>query len=274
VTRADRPSPSDPAWTAWRNDAESALLDVSSAKTAKERSDAIKRHRDVYKQAREFWRGVFGGKCAYCESPHAASSRVDVEHFRPKGNVTDVKGTAVMRTIAGNPEPHPGYYWLTFEWSNLLPSCQECNRPKYAKSNRFPIANEDRRVYGPGPLTDEDPLILNPFEDNPDDHLNFNTPQGLVAAKNGSVKGQTTITVIHLNRDALRLARFLLYADIRRVAANVAVAKIDCDRTKLEELADELRVRHRPDWPYAALWRAKTSGVLREIEEYLRNNPA
>jgi hypothetical protein len=271
MTRAERPNHSDEAWTAWRNKALSAMQEVSSAATAEARRDALERHEAVYKKARTFWRNVFGGKCAYCETFFEASSFVDVEHFRPKGTVADVKGGPITRTIDGRQQPHPGYYWLAFEWSNLLPSCQKCNRP--AKASWFPIANERNRVYAPGPLTSEEPLILNPFEDDPDDHLNFDTAHGVVAARNDSPKGRTTIEVLDLNRGGLCLARLCLHADIKKYAAAVINAHIDCDREQLATLASELRARWAPSSPYAAVWRAKTNRLVRWIEDVLRNNP-
>eukprot|EP01034_Spumella_vulgaris_P009128 gene9128-11597_t len=60
---------------------------------------------------------LFHGKCAYCETFYSASAPVDVEHYRPKGAVSE------------NPN-HPGYWWLAMSWDNLLPSCIDCNRKR------------------------------------------------------------------------------------------------------------------------------------------------
>lgn len=73
---------------------------------------------------------LFHGKCAYCESFYAGFQPVDVEHYRPKGEVEGVSG-------------HPGYWWLAMEWSNLLPSCIDCNRRRNQKT---PKPGEDRLV--------------------------------------------------------------------------------------------------------------------------------
>lgn len=54
---------------------------------------------------------LFHYKCAYCES---RIEKCEVEHYRPKGRVD---GSA-----------HPGYYWLAYEWENLYPSCESCNK--------------------------------------------------------------------------------------------------------------------------------------------------
>ena len=57
-------------------------------------------------------------KCCFCEADFTANGYGDVEHFRPKsGYQTVVKGPLIK----------PGYYWLAYDWSNLLFSCQVCN---------------------------------------------------------------------------------------------------------------------------------------------------
>src|SRR5688500_1280853 len=61
---------------------------------------------------------MFHQKCAYCESDYGATEPVDVEHYRPKGAFLRPDGSL----------SNPGYYWLAAEWTNLLPSCIDCNR--------------------------------------------------------------------------------------------------------------------------------------------------
>ena len=58
---------------------------------------------------------LFHNKCAYCESD--LGDNLDVEHFRPKGGVTEEPG-------------HSGYWWLAHDWTNLLPSCTPCNQTR------------------------------------------------------------------------------------------------------------------------------------------------
>ncbi|MDY6994467.1 MAG: HNH endonuclease [Pseudomonadota bacterium] len=50
---------------------------------------------------------LYHDKCAYCESS-MSDDIFTVEHYRPK------KGSY-------------SYYWLGYEWSNLLPVCEKCN---------------------------------------------------------------------------------------------------------------------------------------------------
>ena len=50
---------------------------------------------------------IYNKKCAFCENDTTAGASLQVEHYRPKAKVTED-----LR--------HPGYYWLGYEWSNLL----------------------------------------------------------------------------------------------------------------------------------------------------------
>jgi hypothetical protein len=58
-------------------------------------------------------------KCAFCEAKPLHVSDGDVEHFRPKGGV---------RQADTDPLQQPGYYWLAYDWANLMFSCERCNR--------------------------------------------------------------------------------------------------------------------------------------------------
>lgn len=60
------------------------------------------------------------GKCAFCECVPSEGGNVEVEHYNPKSL----------------------YPELTFEWENLLPSCNRCNRDKSDHDTRVrPIVN-------------------------------------------------------------------------------------------------------------------------------------
>lgn len=141
---------------------------------------------------------LFHGKCAYCESRYDVNAPVDIEHFRPKGGV---EGTT-----------HPGYWWLAAEWTNLLPSCIDCNRRRKqftptafaslsggldqavrngfkrtgtGKETSFPIAAAGVRMdaeVAPGQLEDaiaaERALLLDPCRTDPAEHLTFHIDRG------------------------------------------------------------------------------------------------
>ncbi len=58
-------------------------------------------------------------KCCFCESKVAHIDAGDVEHYRPKGESKQTESDPVNKL---------GYYWLAYEWDNLLIACQRCNR--------------------------------------------------------------------------------------------------------------------------------------------------
>jgi uncharacterized protein (TIGR02646 family) len=133
---------------------------------------------------------LFHGKCAYCESKVLHVSSGDVEHYRPKKRVIE------------DPS-HPGYYWLAYDISNLLPCCEKCNRVR-GKRNHFPVRK--RCAYCPEDLDNEEPLLLNPYVHTPERHLGFIAGRDNVYY--GTVKGITdvgskSVEVYNLNRAEL-----------------------------------------------------------------------
>lgn len=159
----------------------------------------------------EALRTLFRKKCAYCEFGYAPGGPDDIEHFRPKNAV-----------VIDGKLSEPGYYWLGADWNNLLPSCIDCNRRRTlefdggrkglsGKANLFPVADENRRWRDPHNTNDEEPLLLNPCEDEPGEHLEF-FGDGLVRAvldDDGCVsrKGEESIQVFGLQRRDLVEAR-------------------------------------------------------------------
>jgi uncharacterized protein (TIGR02646 family) len=156
-------------------------------------------------------KNALNGKCAYCESKFEASSFGEAEHYRPKSNVRDLQRKKVARAPGG---PHQGYYWLAYEWTNLLPSCGKCNN---IKRDLFPVAKA--YVFGPDPdpepqpgywrerlNADEEPLLINPLFEDPSEYLVFGAG-GTVVARDGNPRGQATIDVFGLDREELRTAR-------------------------------------------------------------------
>src|SRR3546814_21065688 len=55
-------------------------------------------------------------KCAYFEARYDTTAPVDIVHFRPKAGIVGTR--------------HLGYWWFAATWSNLLPSCIDCNRKR------------------------------------------------------------------------------------------------------------------------------------------------
>jgi len=198
---------------------------------------------------------LFHGKCAYCESRLMASAGLDIEMYRPKGGVAASS-------------KHPGYWWLAFEWTNLLISCIDCNRSRVhmevdqravsGKANRFPLADESKRAFGPeDDLSREEPLLLDPCVDEPDEHLVFDW-SGLVASE--TPRGQTTIAVLGLNRVGLVEARARAARELR-LSLDLLPALSGSDpndsgrRQVLMRVLFELEAMTRQDAEYAGMKR-------------------
>lgn len=135
--------------------------------------------------------GPFSGKCAYCETRIASDQYGDMEHYRPVRAVEDENGEIV---------PHPGYYWLAYDWKNLLPSCIKCNRPnpgdkKIGKHNRFPV-KDNFYSTAPGQECYEKPLLINPLFEDPEEHLEVNLQTGVMG---GDERGKCCIDIFGLN---------------------------------------------------------------------------
>ncbi|MCB1850940.1 MAG: hypothetical protein H6963_01380 [Chromatiaceae bacterium] len=159
------------------------------------------KHDDVKKALRE----LCHDKCAYCESDFAVVSHEDIEHWRPKGAVILANGT----------ERKPGYYWLGANWNNLLPSCQHCNRrsrhkdardptiEQTGKQNLFPVADEAERWTNPDMPNGEQPLLLNPCEDHPEEYL-FVDQNAVICEKRAdglwNQRAHESISIYGLNR--------------------------------------------------------------------------
>ncbi|MBY0507856.1 MAG: hypothetical protein K2X03_28340 [Bryobacteraceae bacterium] len=85
-------------------------------------------------------------KCCFCERTVGEDGHI--EHFRPKGAV---------RQDLESPRSESGYYWLAYEWANLLLSCADCNVRH--KANLFPLASPNRAVSHHESVETEMPLF-------------------------------------------------------------------------------------------------------------------
>ena len=160
-------------------------------------SDDIQGYRIVY---RDLWRAQHF-KCCYCEYKVKAKFN-DVEHYRPKARADRAPGSGATH----------GYWWLAFDWDNLLFACPNCNRT--AKNDLFPI-HAGSVPLQPEQLTPgrERPLLLDPAgEINPAEHIQFvHTSLQLntgvhhwwARPRHGSLYGSWTIHVCGLNHEDL-----------------------------------------------------------------------
>ncbi|NOK33868.1 hypothetical protein HMI49_11720 [Corallococcus exercitus] len=241
---------------------------------------------------KEALHALFEGKCAYCETLYAASQPMDVEHFRPKSEIRLHDGTVLV----------PGYWWLAAEWTNLLPSCIDCNRErnqverhgdgstaerKSGKECLFPLLDETKRVNFAtrDKLEQEQPTLLDPCERNlaVENHLRFR-PDGLIIAaldehNRPSERGLRSIEVYGLNRTELVRARQLVLRFIqhRLLVVNALARVLDYTNHSadlsllIEEIIDRelqvLREMRADDQPFAQMVRQVTDEAMKSFEE-------
>ena len=184
---------------------------------------------------RDALRKMFNKKCAYCETFYAPAMPDDIEHYRPKGAY-----------VEGGKPTKPGYWWLAMSWTNLLPSCADCNRCRRqqivgrerketkGKANQFPLAPGSVRATTEAEIEAEVPLLLNPTAGpRPEKHLEF-LADGTVrpALVNGaeSELGKVTIDVLALLRRDL--------VEARELAAKATKAAIQNVRDTLDDIAE------------------------------------
>ncbi len=129
------------------------------------------------------------GKCCFCEKKIGAEG--DVEHFRPKAGCRQGKRTRLER---------PGYYWLVYEWDNLLLACPICNQR--FKKNFFPLIDPSKRAKNHhSDLVQEEPLFLNPAEVDPASFIGFR--QEVPYAIQGNKHARETINALGTHSENL-----------------------------------------------------------------------
>ncbi|MFK0278373.1 AAA family ATPase [Ensifer sp. NPDC090286] len=173
----------------------------------------------IGRQARDGLMKVFRNKCAYCESDLQAVFSGEIDRFRPYTDASDLSGK-------GSPDH---YAWLSVEWDNLYIACPACAR---AKRSLFPVEGKRADVLTPLDVVREieRPLLIDPCFDDPAIHLSF-VETGYVEAL--TIRGETTIKVLNLNRQGLVRARHDVWR-LARVTAEVTddpfeIAKIVAD---------------------------------------------
>jgi hypothetical protein len=192
---------------------------VAAAKTAESRLADDRRDGREHDWRSNVWRGfkeffflnVFFGMCAYCESDVESVYVGDAEHYRPKGKVTQREGDREIEVTCPDGNPHPGYYWLAYDWRNILPSCYKCNT-HFGKGTQFPAR---RHACSPDVGADpnaldafEEPFLLHPFKPNydPKKYLIFDNLGG-IASKDEDEAAAITIDVFDLDRKGLNPKR-------------------------------------------------------------------
>jgi hypothetical protein len=262
-----------PGEQAWAELIAEAATGKASLITSFDSDQEIKVNDKLYKKYMQFLLRLFHNKCAYCESKIGENQPGDVEHYRPKGRVVndELKPVRVTHRVKGTIQ-HPGYYWLAYEWSNLFPSCIDCNRARRhgdektmaGKADRFPVENENERAVEPGQETAERALLINPSEVDPAKHLVFH-PDGTVTSL--TPIGHRTIQELGLNvRETLVEQRRLAFNDARRLADTYMRSDLDGFQQRVDELQPEVDAIFEGSAAFAAVRRLSYEHVIEEAD--------
>lgn len=211
--------PDSQQWRKWRaecaNKQEEHIQAIEAGHESKIDDSLYKGQKDQVYLSPE---GPFHGKCAYCETNIFVDQYGDIDHFRPKSAVSDENGAPEMIEVDGEMRPHPGYYWLVYDWQNLLPSCILCNRGSSSHSAGLPIGKRTKfpvrgfRAQKRGQECGEEPLLLHPVFDDPEEHLEIDE-RGVFHAR--SDRGEACLNILGLNERDLPQARKEVYDETK-----------------------------------------------------------
>ena len=265
MIRIDFPEPRTRDWQQWRNACDAARDRLVAAHENDEEPTVKSLYKDqrmqlVYKSPDE----PFFGKCAYCETMVVGFQHGDIDHYRPKAAVSNELHSPVTITAPdGTETDHPGYYWLAYDWQNLLLSCITCNQIKMSrvsrrligKGTRFPV--DGFRALTMGHETKENPLLLHPVCDDPADHMRVDET-GVMIGK--TPRGDMCIAVFGLNaRETLVNERARCVKHTRNLLALIVcfvASSADGQADDLSELLLQLRKIEDGRVQYSAAGRA------------------
>lgn len=141
-------------------------------------------------------------RCMYCEDSQGTA----IEHFWPKA----------------------AYPYRAFDWLNYLIACSRCN--SNFKRDQFPCDEEGV------------PLLINPTEEEPLDHLSFSPSTGRYEPR--SLKGIPSCAVFGLNRTTLTKGRASAWTVLEQLLVRYAGFKTVGDSDRAGKI--ETAVRNHP----------------------------
>jgi hypothetical protein len=279
MIKIDFAEPQTAEWAQWVSDCQQRQVTHNASVTA---GQPVSADSSLYgrlkKKVFTDVNGAFHGKCAFCEERIRSNQHGDIEHFRPKGAIVDeATNQAIKLTVTG--DPHPGYYWLAYNWENLLPSCVLCNQPstepgeqRIGKRNYFPLADESKRAQKPGDEAQETPLLIHPVWENPGKDLGIDAT-GVLFARDGSARGDACIRIFGLNLRDLPDERKRVYDDTKKLFKVYFYNKLNAPGTQQtiqeEERLRQIEAGHEPFTIAARLAIADAKRELRALIDAL-----
>lgn len=224
----------DPTQIEMPEDVEQLRQQVFDAENDVARAKLIDDNSKVWADIKPQLRKLFFDKCWYTEAPQQGTD-VDVDHFRPKKRVAEVRDKN---------NPHPGYWWLAFSPENYRYSCIVANRRRRdvntgetgGKADHFPLWDEAKRAWPPEcDCTEEEPLLLDPCDPADVGLITFKEDGeampsiGENDSKKAYVRAITSIEHYNINHTDFVKARITLREEISRLITDAkrAFTKFD-----------------------------------------------
>ena len=179
-------------------------------------------------------------KCCFSEAKFNGDY-LHVEHFRPKGRID---------ALITNNQSFPGYYWLTYEWTNLF-ICKEMINVSF-KKNYFPLVNELLRNKNHHQKNIETPELIDPGQDDPREHIRFNQDELMPM----TTRGQVTINLLKLRHSHFEESRrkyFRILSAMKEVIDIESANGIEVANPLLLEFIDILKASVLPSAEFSSM---------------------
>ncbi len=186
------------------------------------------------KKVKEYLHSSQHGKCCYCERKRDEGGDSDVEHFRPKAKVKEN-------------EKHKGYWWLAYEWDNLLIACKTCNK---TKDTQFPLLDESKRAFKESDdIKKEKPFLINPLTENPEDFIEYDIPKNnteplMIKTIGKNERGKKTVNELtginSKNVISRRVEKFKHYLYLCKYLASLKKDNLK-ERTKIKQVKKDIK---------------------------------
>jgi hypothetical protein len=177
-----------------------------------------------------------------------------VEHYRPKNGWRQTRGDALNQ---------PEYFWLAYNWENLMFACDQCNDGGH-KQNLFPLERPNHRATAADrDIGREKPLLLNPYgTKDPEKHIEWN--RDVPRPRRGSRWGMSTIATFRLDEDSLLLRTRRSYLNNAEILLR-AIEELPQGSPKRDAAGDVFRHYASDAGPWAAMIRANLGQRIRAL---------
>ncbi len=179
----------------------------------------------IWSEVKEIFSKLQNNRCVYCQRALAGttfgSGEHDLEHFRPKGRVSAYPSPndSVRFSFSTGSSQANGYYWLTYSLENYAVACISCNRG--LKADGFPISGTrgTAKTSVANLNVTEQPLLLFPFVDDPEEFITFFGQTPMPKFKRGIKYRRALVTIAFFaladeRREELYRERFRVISEL------------------------------------------------------------